>query len=1241
MANTGVKITMNSADFQSKMKIMVKEMQNLSSEFSVAQAQAKLLGNASDILKSKIAEATAKIELQKNIVKANEEQHERLTANLDKERKKHESLTKELSEAKDAYKKTADQTGQNSDESKELAKQVEELEKKLGTCTQSVEKQQSQLLTHETKTNKSKAALYDMELQLKDLNTELKQTQLDEFSKDEEKAADGAKEFAENADKAAESAEKFAKGIEKFASGADKVAEVTDKVGRKMTVVSGAITAAGTGAVKSAIEFESAFTGVKKTVDGTEEQFEMLKQGIMDMSKELPSSTTEIASVAEAAGQLGIKTDDILSFTRVMIDLGEATNLTADEAASALAKFANVVNMDAENYDRLGSVIVALGNNFATTEADIVSMATRLASTGAIVGLSESQTMAIATALLSVGIEAEAGGSAISKLLKIMEVFVQTYGTAKQTIDATGYSLRDLELMSSLNSKGFKEVAGSLGLTTAELNGYMSSASSLEQFADVSGLSSDQFIENWGTDAVGALSMFIGGLNDTERTGKSAVELLNDMGLTEIRLSNAVLSLASSDGILTDALDVSNAAWGENIALSNESEQRYATTESRIAMMKNNISALAVSFGEILLPYVESTITKISELIDKFNGLSDGEQQTIIKIAAVIAAIGPGLIAFSKLASSVGTVASVIGKLSGAMAGTGGLSGVLSAVCSPVGLVIAAIVALVAGLGYVIATNEDVRNSLLSVIGDLKSSIQPALEFISNTVIPNLQEAWKRLQEMLAPLADFLIGAFTSCWTDFLIPAIEWITYTVVPTLTSTFENLWNNVIVPFAAFLDSVFTPVISIVSEYMTMLWNNVIVPLAQFLGGVFAAAWEGMAKIYNETVVPIINKVISIFQFLWTGVLQPVVEWLWNFLKPIFQNVFEFIGGLFETLKEVFKGVIDFIFGIFTLDWSQAWEGIKKIFSGIWDSVILFIQYICKQMQSLFSGIWNKIKDIFSSVGSWFTDIFNDAWSGIKNAFSSAGSFFSNVWEGIKAPFKSVASWFKDIFSKAWTGVKNVFSSGGKIFDGIKDGIANVFTSIVNKIIKGINKVVSVPFNGINSALQAIKDVSIAGITPFDWISTITVPEIPLLAKGGVLSKPRLIMAGEDGAEAIVPLEKNTGWIDILCRKLESMFLKAARSLPSVSLEWYKEGSVISDETYHPFSQKAISGEGITYVALHEAFYERLAAILDSKYEKLKEKQIISVTAISTLDGEVVAEHTTEMVVDNIVKEIQSRR
>ena len=329
------------------------------------------------------------------------------------------------------------------------------------------------------------------------------------------------------------------KKIEEFGTKVENTGKKIESAGKKMSAFSLATGTALTASAKTAIDFEDAFTGVEKTVDGTEEQMEELKQGIRDMAKEIPSTTTEISAVAEAAGQLGIETENILDFTRVMIDLGNSTNLSAEDAASSLAKFANVTKMSAKDYDRLGATIVALGNNFATTEADIVEMATRLAATGELAGLSESQILSLATAMSSVGIEAEAGGSAMSKLLKQIQVACET------------------------------------------------GSDELEDFASVAGVSTKEFKKAFEKDAVSALSMFISGLNDTERNGKSAIAILDDMGLKEVRLSNTVLSLANASDVMSKAVQLGNDAWEDNTALTNEANKRYDTLKSKITIAMN------------------------------------------------------------------------------------------------------------------------------------------------------------------------------------------------------------------------------------------------------------------------------------------------------------------------------------------------------------------------------------------------------------------------------------------------------------------------------------------------------------------------------------------------------------------------------------------------------------------------------------------------------------------------------
>ncbi len=365
-----------------------------------------------------------------------------------------------------------------------------------------------------------------------------------------------------------DSFEQQLKAVEPFFDGLEKAGVKTFEAVTAAAVAAGtAIAGIGAFAAHEGIEFESAFAGVKKTTEATTAEYAALRREILGMTREIPAAGNEIAAVAEAAGQLGIAPEYLLEFSRTMIDLGESTDMVSQEAASSLAKFANITRMSAEDYGRLGSVIVDLGNNFATTESSIVDMATKLASAGDLAGFSEDQIMAVATAMSSVGIEADAGGSSMSKMIKKVQVAVET------------------------GSKDLKE------------------------YAKVAGTSVEQFKEDFEKDGLSAVAAFIDGLDDVERNGKSATVILDEMGLTEVRLSNTLLSLANADTLLLEAVETANDAWDENVALTNEAAQRYETTESKLAIMKNGFSEMGVTMYDQFNEPLRDGIDIITDLV--------------------------------------------------------------------------------------------------------------------------------------------------------------------------------------------------------------------------------------------------------------------------------------------------------------------------------------------------------------------------------------------------------------------------------------------------------------------------------------------------------------------------------------------------------------------------------------------------------------------------------------------------
>ncbi|MDY7044034.1 phage tail tape measure protein [Virgibacillus sp. M23] len=479
-------------------------------------------------------------------------------------------------------------------------------------------------------------------------------------------------------------------------------------VGRNMTDfgrnysmrVTAPIVAGGVAIFKAASDYESAFAGVEKTVDGTAEQMQGLRQSIRDMAKEIPSSTTEIAKVAEAAGQLGIKTESIEEFTRTMIDLGEATNMTSDQAATEFARFANIVGMSQDDFDKLGSTVVALGNNLATTESEISSMAMRLAGAGAQVGLTEAEIMSFAAALSSVGIEAEAGGSAFSKVMVNMQLAVEKGGD------------------------------------------------SLNNFAKVAGMSASDFKKAYKDDATKAISTFIEGLSTAEDRGLSAIGILDEMGIKEVRLRDTLLRAAGASDVFSESLEIGSKAWEENTALTEEAEKRYATTESQMKILWNRIKDIGITLGEALIPAVMDAIDAAQPLIDKiesgaeaFADMNEEQQQTILKMIGLVAAIGPVSVGLGGLTTTIGGLLKVGGSLTGLLGKAGGKGllgrfGLMGVTGGPVGIAIAGVAAL--GLG-IYATTKDMKK-LNDVNYELVDSV--------NNEISTMDELSKRFEDL-------------------------------------------------------------------------------------------------------------------------------------------------------------------------------------------------------------------------------------------------------------------------------------------------------------------------------------------------------------------------------------------------------------------------------------------------------------------------------------------------------------
>lgn len=813
-------------------------------------------------------------------------------------------------------------------------------------------------------------------------------------------------------------------GAQQVAVVGEKMQDVGNKIesaGKKISVASVGTSAALVGASKTAIDFESAFAGVTKTVDGTEEQLEEIKQGILDLSEVTASSSTEIAAVAEAAGQLGVKTENILAFTETMVRLGDSTNLSADEAATAIAQLYNVMGADINTVDQFGAALVELGNNAATTESDILNMASRIASSGHQVGLTEQEVLALATTLSSVGLEAEGGGSAISAVITQID----------------------------------KDVA---------LN-----TDTLSTWAEMSGMSVKSFKNLWETDAMSAIQKVVSGMGDAAAGGQNLNVILDELGVTSLRQTDTMKRLSSASELMSSMVDLSNNAWEENAALTNESAKRYETTAAKITQMKNTITELCVKLGDILLPIIQSVINAISRFANWLTNLNPAVQKVIVAVLAIVSALGPFMIILAKLITSFGTIMTIVPKIVTVIKAVKTAFAAFNAtlLANPIVLIVAAIAALVAGFVLLWNKCEGFRNFWINL--------------------------WENVKNVCKKVIDGIVGFFNGI-INFIKNNWQSLLLFLVNPFAGAFKLLYDNC-EGFRNFVDGIIQKIKNIFASIVSFINTNVIQPIKNFFAPIVGWFTELFMSIYNS-LASIINVIWGIIQGLWqmiVALFTAAITWInENVIAPIVNAVTTAINAVKTGLQ-------------------VAWEFIKSIFITIatWvnDNVLVPIM-------TLLSTVWTWIQEnIIMPIKNAFTA----AWDSLKTGAA-------NAWEGIKNVFSSVASFFGNIFSTAWQKVKNVFSAGGKIFEGIKDSIASVFSTVVNKIIGGINKVVAVPFNTINGMLNKIRNIEFLNIAPFKdkWKENpLAVPQIPLLRTGGTMIGDGQAIMAEAGSPEMITM------------------------------------------------------------------------------------------------------------------------
>lgn len=710
-------------------------------------------------------------------------------------------------------------------------------------------------------------------------------------------------------------------------------------------------------AVQAAIDYESAFAGVIKTTDAEAlaaagMTFDDLSDSIKQMSLNAPQTTEALAGIMESAGQLGIKVTSLSDFTETIAALGVATNMTTEEAASMFAQFANITGMSQNDFDRLGSTVVALGNNFATTENDIMRMSMRMASVGNGIGLAENEILAFATAISSVGIEAEAGGSSFSTFASNMQLAVET------------------------------------------------GSDDLKKYAKVAGMSAEDFKKAFKDDAAGAIYAFVAGLNDTKRNGKSAIAVLDDLGITEIRQRQMLTSLANSYGVLGEALEMSELSWQENIALMKEASQRYDTTESQIQIMKNALALVQQDLGDFALPHIKGLTSDVVSATEAFLGMDDATKMAGIKVAAVAAAIGPALSLGGQLILTLSRIGIVLGML-----------------VSPLGMV-------ATGLTVFALAAVDADNAIGKTFVNMTRDAQKYLKKLDKTVTSSISTVSKRMPRLIRDINKGISSA--------------------LPQLTSTALNIVSSLADMLGENADELLSIGTTIIESIIQGVADSLPNLISSLSGVVLAFASALNSGKLRESAVNMAKSIIEGFKAVdWSAIGNEIIT-----------SIGTALTGIVNLIASVFTGAKD---ASLEVDWAAIPQKIKSAFNfaSDWLKGLILGDTLTEE------STW---KDVGDKISGWIKGAFNFASDWLKGLIlgdalteeSTWKDVGSKVWSWIKSGFTVAESWLENLILGSDTEGGGLAGIGEKIITKISDSLSNVDPSKVTATMSDLSGV-----------------------------------------------------------------------------------------------------------------------------------------------------------------------------------------
>lgn len=1091
---------MPTENYTSKFRVDVTDLkrglQDANAAIKKATAEFKNATAGMDDWKKSAEGLTAKINEQQKKVEEERKKLELYKEQLDRLNKSQENGEKIIADLTDKYNKAAKEYGTTSEEAKKYAKQLSEAEAAQERNRKAAEKLELQIIDQDTAVKNVQSQIGKYEKALDDLETESKQSETAN-----EKLDDSIEEVGKQAQKTTDGGlSAFTVALGNLA--AKVIVDVTRKLGELVT-----------SAIDTGKAFDSSMSNVKAISGATAEEIEELSDKAKELGATTKFTSTEVADGFGYMAMAGWEVEDQLNGINGVLALAAAANTdlatTSDIVTDALTAFGK----KADQAGRLADIMAAASSN-ANTNIEMMGETFKYAAPLAGAMGYTMEDMAIATGLMAnSGIKATQAGTSLRALMTRLAAPTKESETA---MNALGISLTDdkgkmksfMEVMTDLRGS-----FGELKIPQEEFERQMNNLNTALENGEISeeefNKSQEQLIESaYGAD--GAMKAQYASMLAGKNGLSGFLAIVNASEDDFEKLTNAVYDSERAAQRMADTM-IDN--LGGDLTLLSSAFDNFKQT----------------IYDSVSGPLREAVQTITGDVLPALTGLITGEEGAAEKLGGAVGGLLTGII--EKLAGMIPEAVKIGVSLISSL-----ISGILEALPEAVTAIGNSVVILINALGELL---PDIVDKILDILPGLGEALYSAIPQILDAFVNLLTTIVGRLPELI----EKVLKTASKVWKT-IGKAIE----RAIPQLLSSVKNLLTAITKALPQILETLTKELPNIIGTAFS-LFNTLYPILIDALVQVIQALVEALPELitaFNEAAPDLLKAVgnaivdnapllVDTAKEVWgilLGAIPPLLEGLWTMIK-------ESALSALESYKELLSPVADWVYGHIIQPILDFIEPVTSFFSDMFS--IIF---------ELAEGCWNLIKGVWKVVSDWVGDhVVDPVIKKVKPLWDKLKTWASEAWSGIKEVFGKVADWFEEKFGGAWEKVKNVFSTGGKVFDGIKEGIVSAFNATVNALIRGINKVVAIPFENINNILDTLQNIEVLGISPFENLVTrINIPQIPELEYGGIMKRGQIGLLEGKGEEAVIPLERNTAGL----RKIAGLLAAEMGAVPQSKSE-----------------------------------------------------------------------------------------